>query len=197
MVTRADKGNSLVIIYQNDYNDRVQSFLHYNSFSVLPRDPTTKFQSHIRKTISASKTAVPQNTKWKFINLNPSPHSIHGLIKVHKPDSPIQPVINWRNAPAYKLAQHISRIFTAYNILLYTFNIKNTVHLMEDLLQVSINQHTRFASFDITSIYTNIPTQQIPKILTILCRRNVIDKELSRDLIALTETIVRQNYFRF
>jgi hypothetical protein len=197
MVTRADKGNSLVIIYQTDYNDKVQSFLHNNSFSVLPRDPTTKFQNNIRKTISASKTAVPQDTKWKLINLNPSPSNIHGLIKIHNPDSPIRPIINWRNAPAYKLAQHISRIFTAYNILPYAFNTNNTVHLMEDLLQVNINQHTRFASFDITNMYTNIPTQQIPKILTLLYKQNVIDKQLSRDLIALTETIAQQNYFRF
>jgi hypothetical protein len=74
IVSRADKGNSLVMLYQTDYNDKIQSFLIDNSFSVLPRDPTNKFQNNIRKTISACKMKVPQNSKWKFINLNPSPH---------------------------------------------------------------------------------------------------------------------------
>jgi hypothetical protein len=73
IVTRADKGNSLVILYQTDYNDKIQSSLSDDSFSVLPRDPTNKFQNNIRKTISACKTTVPQDSKWKFINLNPSP----------------------------------------------------------------------------------------------------------------------------
>jgi hypothetical protein len=68
---------------------------------------------------------------------------------------------------------------------------------MEDLTQVNINQHTWFASFDITNMYTNIPTQQIPKILTFLSKQNVIDKKLSKEFIALTEAIVQQNYFRF
>jgi hypothetical protein len=104
---------------------------------------------------------------------------IRGFIKIHKPDSPIRPIINWRNAPSYKLAQHLSRVFTSYNILLYAFNINNTVHLMEDLTQVNINQHTRFASFDISNMYTNKPTQQIPKILAFLYKQNIIDKKVS------------------
>jgi hypothetical protein len=56
--------------------------------------------------------------------LNPIPPSIKGLIKVHKPDSPIRPVINWKNTPAYKLAKLVSEIIKKYIPFPDTFNIK-------------------------------------------------------------------------
>jgi len=40
--------------------------------------------------------------------MNPSAPSIKGLIKIHKTDQPIHPVINWCNASAQKL----SKLFT-------------------------------------------------------------------------------------
>ena len=30
---------------------------------------------------------------------------IRGLIKIHKTDDPIRPIINWKEAPAYNLAK--------------------------------------------------------------------------------------------
>jgi len=35
--------------------------------------------------------------------MNLSAPSIKGLIKIHKPDQPIRPVVNWRNIPKTKL----------------------------------------------------------------------------------------------
>jgi hypothetical protein len=40
---------------------------------------------------------------------------------------------------------------------------------MNDLLQLTYNQNLRFASFDISNMYTNIPTDKIPKTVTSLC----------------------------
>jgi len=37
---------------------------------------------------------IPQECKWKYINMNPYAPSIKGLIKIHKPDQPIQPIVN-------------------------------------------------------------------------------------------------------
>jgi hypothetical protein len=47
-ITKADKGNSLVIIYQQDYDLKVQTFINNNSFSVLHTDLTQKFRD-VRK----------------------------------------------------------------------------------------------------------------------------------------------------
>jgi hypothetical protein len=61
---------------------------------------------------------------------------------------PVRPIINWRYAPAYNLAQHLVKILTTYIPLPYIFNVKNLIHLKEDLLQIPYNtrSHLRLAS---------------------------------------------------
>jgi len=36
MITHADKGKTTVIIYTNDYNDKVHTFLSENNFHTVP-----------------------------------------------------------------------------------------------------------------------------------------------------------------
>jgi len=57
---------------------------------------------------------IHKDEKWKYIYLNPSPPMIRGLIKIHKTDSPVRPIINWKNAPAYKLATKLSNELEIY-----------------------------------------------------------------------------------
>jgi hypothetical protein len=74
------------------------------NFQTPTKDFTKNFQSQVRNGINNGNTLTPQDTKWRYINMNPSAPIIKGLIQVHKPEHPYRPV-NWRNAPAYKLAR--------------------------------------------------------------------------------------------
>ena len=40
MIARADEGNSLVILDTEQYDTKVQNFIHSNKFETAPRDPT-------------------------------------------------------------------------------------------------------------------------------------------------------------
>jgi hypothetical protein len=42
------------------------------------------------------------------VNLNPSTPKIRGLLKTHKEEAPRRPIINWKNAPGYKLAKELA-----------------------------------------------------------------------------------------
>jgi hypothetical protein len=127
MATVADKGNSLVILTIQQYESKIQNFLLEN-FQTSTIGPTKTFQSQIRA-INASTALIPRASKWKYINLNPSPPSIKGLIKIQ----PIRPVVNWRNAPAYKLARLFRQKINQLTPLPYSFNIKNTKDLILNL----------------------------------------------------------------
>jgi hypothetical protein len=71
--------------------------------------------------------------------MNPVAPTIRGMLKIHKADAPIRPVINWRNAPAYKLAKVVTKRLQMYVPLPYTFNEKNSIHLIEDLRNIQFN----------------------------------------------------------
>jgi predicted amidohydrolase len=58
------------------------------------------------------------------------------LIKIHKVYSPFRPLVNWTNAPVYKLAKMLSKKLEIYIPLPNLLNVKNTIQLMKDLLEI-------------------------------------------------------------
>jgi hypothetical protein len=64
-------------------------------------------------------------------------------------------------------------------LLPHSYNVNNSIILMEDLKQVSVEPRLRMCSFDIDNMYPNIPN-------SISCGINT-----------LVKTIVEQNYFQY
>jgi hypothetical protein len=107
-------------------------------------------------------------------------------------------VVNWKNAPGYKLAKMLAGILTSYIPFPYTYNAKNTIHLMNDLMDIPHDHNIRLASLDINSTYSNIPTTRDPMMtLRKLCKENNIANESTRDIMNITQTLMEHNYFRF
>ena len=59
------------------------------------------------------------------------------------------------------------------------------------------NQNLCMASFDISNMYTNIPTDQLPDIISILCNHYNIDPQLRSEILHLCKVVLSQNYFTF
>jgi len=51
VISKSDKGNSVVIICQNTYHEKVMNFIHNNKFANITGDVTKKFQKALRKNI--------------------------------------------------------------------------------------------------------------------------------------------------
>jgi hypothetical protein len=46
IATKADKGNTLVILHKEDYKNKIEEFTTQNNFTKLPHDITNKQQKH-------------------------------------------------------------------------------------------------------------------------------------------------------
>ena len=46
MISKADKGNSIVILYQDKYNQKMEEFISSNNFTVASSDITNKLQKN-------------------------------------------------------------------------------------------------------------------------------------------------------
>jgi hypothetical protein len=92
-ITLADKGNSLVILPTQQYNQKIQNFIDSNDFPTSPTNPTQRFQKQIRNNINRNPSLIPKDHRWRFINLKPSAPTIKALIKLHKADQPIRPIV--------------------------------------------------------------------------------------------------------
>ena len=105
--------------------------------------------------------------------------------------------MNWTEAPAYKLAKHLFKTITTLLALPYRYNIKNSIHLMHDLQEILFDNDLKLISFDIFNMYTNIPTNELTKLIQYMCAHNDINTTLQNDLLQQCNTILSQNYFQF
>jgi hypothetical protein len=142
--------------------------------------------------------------KRKTFNLRDSSNSdsssegMHATVKLHKLNIPIRPLINWRNAPGYKLAKHLTKLLYNYLDLPYSYNVRNSTHLMTNLITIELNSDTRICSFDIENLYTNIPRKEIINITNNVLENNIeIEANTWKEIIHIMRTIMKQNYFQF
>jgi len=197
IVSKADKGNSVVILYLQDYHNKVQDFINKNNFTVLNKDPTQSFQNQVKATIKSCQSILPKNSITKVTNVNPTAPNIRGLPKVHKIECLMRPIVNWKGAPAYKLAKYLNKLIQLHIPLPNAFNIKSSTHLMDDLLDIPHRQGIKFASFDIENMYPNIPTNELTPIIRYMSLNNQLDAKTIDELIKVTHTVLEQNYFTF
>jgi hypothetical protein len=163
-------------MYADEYNSKVQAFISDNNFTPSKQDVTKKLQSATRYIVNECNVIIPKDKKWKYINLNPSTPSVRDLIKFHTVDAPIRPIVDWTNAPAYKLAKLLVKQLQLHTPLLHAFTVQNTPHLIKGLSDIPYNNKVRLASFDISNMYTNIPTNQLITIIKLTCQNNYVDK---------------------
>jgi hypothetical protein len=161
ILTEANKGNTLIILKEEECNNKIENFINNNYFTKLARDITNKQQYNLRNSINKCKNLVSTNNKWKYINMNPSAPCIHGTIKLHKQEKSIRPIVNWKDSPGYKLAKYLYKILNATLQLPNAFNLQNSSKLAHSLKQVKIGKNTRLYSFDIENMYTNIPIHEV------------------------------------
>jgi len=186
-----------VILYLDEYNQKVEKFISSNNFITANADITKNLQREIRNTVNECQRMIHKSERWKYVNLNHTALTMRGLVKLHKEDTPIRLIMNWRNTPGYKLAQMLVRKLTSYIPLPFAYNIKNTVQLMNDLIEIPHEQNMKFASFDISSMYLNIPTMELMVILRKLCEVNSVDDKTTQEITRIAQTLVEQNYFQF
>ena len=74
MITRADKGKTIVIIHTQNYNDKVYTFLTENNFHPLPHDPTNKDQTIIQKALQQCDQIIDKKQIKHLIKKKPHPH---------------------------------------------------------------------------------------------------------------------------
>jgi hypothetical protein len=72
---------------------------------MINKDPTQQYQKIIKQTLNQCNNIIQKEHKWKYINMNTTAPNLHATIKLHKQNTPIRPIINWKNAPTYELAK--------------------------------------------------------------------------------------------
>ena len=133
---------------------------HY-SYQLLKRDPTTKIKAKTLKQLMDMKDNEFINNNL-YNHLEPTDSSVptfSGQPKIHKPGVPIRPIVSYSGSPLYNLNKYIANILKAY-VRDENNNAKNSTTFSNYIRNVPIEDDEIMVSFDVSSLYMNIPLVQ-------------------------------------
>ena len=82
---------------------------------------------------------------------------LYGLPKVHKANWPIRPILSAVNTPNYLLAKYLVPNLTP--LTKNEFTVHSSFEFAKEIVEINA-QGLHMASFDVTSLFTNIPLQE-------------------------------------
>lgn len=192
---KADKGNSLVILNNNDYNTKIMDFLKESQAMQLKSDPTKRFQTNVKNCIKSCKNILKDQNKLAI--MNPKAPNLYGLPKLHKTGIPIRPVVSYTNAPAYRLCRAFNFLFVENTNFISKFSIKNSLDLIDKVINVNVPCKCKLVSFDVISLFTSIPILKLKQIVYEFINIKIKDNEVKSELKLLFDTCLDQNYFKY
>ena len=103
MFTYADKCNSTVCIKKSDYKAKMLDLLHdRNTYIELDSNPLEKLQNDTADILHDLNNNDFLNYKYHYNDLTQTDTMLakaYGLVKIHKPNAPLRPVISLKNTP--------------------------------------------------------------------------------------------------
>jgi len=202
IITKADKGNCIVILRREDYNKKVTDFLTNNNFVTLEHSPFSKFIKKLNTYIKAHNEFLQEFEAPKsLIPSNPSIPKLYGLPKLHKPEIPIRPIVSFINTPASILCTFIQKLLLNLTKFKPRFSISNSLELVNKIQQLdidnSIGANLTMSSYDIINLYTSIPTNELPPIISNILRQSNINENLIVNILTILNFCLSQNFFIF
>lgn len=168
VITRPDKGKGIVILNKNDYYNKISSILSDSSkFKLLHVDLPShllKLEDKLNRILRPLKETINETIYNSILASGSRPGYLYGLPKVHKIGTPLRPIVSSINTFNYNLAKFLVKIIQPLTINEYT--TANTLDFVEEIKQLNIEDSTVMASFDVESLFTNVPLSETTQIIT-------------------------------
>ena len=197
---RADKSNKTVIMEKDEYYKKMSDLLNdSNTYKKVAHDLTKQIQNKINGLINNMfrKKYIDKKTKNLLNCHNGQSPYIYGLPKLHKNNIPLRPIVSTVGSPTYKLSKFLSNILT--NILGNTeHHIKDSWDFHNFIKNKTIPKNLTLVSFDVVSLYTNIPTELAVNVIKE--KWNIIKNYTTipeNTFIEITKLCLNSTYFKF
>ena len=102
---------------------------------------------------------VDDYTYWKLLPRGSQPGKLYGMAKIHKQGCPPRPVLSALNTPEYALSKWLeTKIKPFYNS---KWSVASSQNFIKDLNSIRLSGSDICVSFDVKSLYTNVPLQEV------------------------------------
>jgi hypothetical protein len=219
VISKADKGNAVVIQDLVDYKRKVSDLLAKgDKFSRLNENVTrlreTRLQNQLRNLHAPTIHDIPEEKRdpkkeYRKHRLTDEVYNrilpcgsragvLYGLPKIHKTGTPLRPIISAVKTYNYELAKHLDEILKP--LVNTDFMLKDTYDFVNKIRQIDVNKDRYLVSFDVESLFTNVPTLETIELILDLAFTDgtTIFNNLTRDeLKKLLIVCTQESHFQF
>lgn len=195
---KADKGNKIVILSREDYEDRMERLIIDSKFESIKKCPLNDINKQVRSYVTHLHTsgAIDMRTKFKMMESNPILPQLYGLPKIHKQGSKMRPIVSNVQAPTYKIAKWLVDQFKEIGEP-KSFQVTNSEDAAKRINGLNIDDDEVLLSFDVESLFPSIPMDYALDYLEEhLVSKGVAGTYLDT-LVSLTEMCMYTNHFQF
>ena len=181
---------------KQEYIDKVENLLSdENTYEKLQKNPSETFNSSFNKKVKALLRGNEEVLK-RITSISPSLPYMYGVIKTHKPNNPVRPIISSVGSITYKLSKYLVSLLNPLIGTISSSHIKNNVDLIDKLNNVQVKCDFKLVSFDVCSLFTKVPVDDLLSFLP-----EVLDRlELPFDntvLVNLIKLCILDSKFEF
>ncbi|KYN28656.1 hypothetical protein ALC57_01909 [Trachymyrmex cornetzi] len=133
LITRADKGNTTVIMNLDNYKSKMNELLaDQSTYMVVSKDPTNKITTKIRSLLTKwkQKSYIDEYTYKKLHVSDGVLPRCYGLPKIHKEGHPLRMIVSYINSFFYPLANFLKTMIEDGNKRNFSF-IKNSFEVAD------------------------------------------------------------------
>lgn len=208
IIQKSDKGNSVVLINKTTYIQRMEELLSDTSkFSKVKVAPGKEYnhiwnqELRVRNALQklVNSGAISKDVYDKLAPTGSSPGVMYGLSKVHKQlvdgFPKLRPILSAINTPTYKLAKFLVNIMEPLTKDDYT--VKDTFTFAEEVR--TQNSEYWMSSFDVDSLFTNIPLDETIEICCdeLFRSRNTVSGLSKEEFRILLELATKESFILF
>ena len=172
-VCKMDKGVGVVLMDKKDYFEKLDHIIDDTSrFELIDYDINsrtikdckrapwiTKENAVIYYCQKFIKSIVDDQTYWRIYPKGSQPGKLYGTAKNHKDNCPLRPVLSAVNTPEYALAKWLEGKLKPF--LSDKHSVTSSSSFVEELCSIKPSPSDVYVSFDIKSLYTNVPLQEV------------------------------------
>ena len=192
-----------MIMDKPDYNTKAQELLNdKKTYKEINTDPTNKLKTKLISLLKKIKAegGIEEQLYKKMYPMGAVAPKFYGLLKIHKRDIPLRPIVSSRGSINYEVAKELSRILRP-QVGKSPHHIKNTGDFVQQVRGIKLQPTECITSYDVSALFTSVP---IESAITIIRNKLELDPELHHrttmkveHITSLLEFCLKTIYFQF
>ena len=171
LAIRFDKGIGICLMKKETYHEKMNNIINLPQFEKLQntrknaKHPVMKEEERIKGTLSdlVKEGKIDEELYVKMRPRGSQPARLYGLAKVHKNNIPLRPVLSMPGSAYHKVATQVAEWLSVVPECKIQSSTKT---VCEKLKSVVLEEDEVLISFDVSSLYTNVPVMEAIQICT-------------------------------